>query len=227
MSCLVELSDLKLVLWDFDGTLASTSGDVWGSLEYAASKRRRRFPVDFVDHDENLALSTAELYSLLVPTPDLEGLAGFERDVRVHYRSISDHPRTELYPGIRLALEGLHEQGIASWIVTNKPQGALERLLTIKGWVPLFDGWICSDSGEGADLSKEQMIKAVIERQGVRCPECLMIGDSWGDIEGARLAGVSSVGVTYGDGNAERLLAQRPDQVVQTSVELKELLLGD
>ena len=25
-----------IVLWDFDGTLANTGQDVWGSLEYAA-----------------------------------------------------------------------------------------------------------------------------------------------------------------------------------------------
>ena len=28
----------KVILWDFDGTLANTGADVWDSLEYAAGK---------------------------------------------------------------------------------------------------------------------------------------------------------------------------------------------
>ena len=92
-----------MVLWDFDGTLASTSGDVWGSLAYAAAKRDRRFPFGFEDDDENLALPMSEIFASLLPAPDPADLAGFERDVRVHYRSISAHPRTELYPGHQIA----------------------------------------------------------------------------------------------------------------------------
>lgn len=221
------IGPLDLVLWDFDGTLASTSGDVWGSLEYAAAKRGRRFPAGFEDDDANLALPMGELFASLVPAPDPAGLPGFERDVRVHYRSISTHPRTELYPGIRAALEGLRARGVANRIVTNKPRGALERLLSMKGWAPLFDGWVCSDSGDGAELTKEQMIRMAMGRQGADPAACVMVGDSWGDIEGARLAGIAGIGVTYGDGDVERLLAQRPDRVVGSSAELKELLLGD
>ncbi|MFR3274560.1 MAG: HAD family hydrolase [Collinsella phocaeensis] len=217
-----------MVLWDFDGTLASTSGDVWGSLAYAAAKRDRRFPFGFEDDDENLALPMSEIFASLLPAPDPADLAGFERDVRVHYRSISAHPRTELYPGIKSLLVELRACGVANRIVTNKPQGALERLLSIKGWAPLFDGWVCADSGpDGTELTKEQMIRIAIERQGADPARCAMVGDSWGDVAGARAAGIASIGVTYGDGSVERLLAENPDRVAEESTGLRELLLGD
>ena len=58
-----------MVLWDFDGTLASTSGDVWGFLAYAAAKRDRRFPFGFEDDDENLALPMSEYSRASCPRP--------------------------------------------------------------------------------------------------------------------------------------------------------------
>lgn len=217
-----------MVLWDFDGTLASTSGDVWGSLNYAAQKRHRSFPFGFEDDDEHLAWPMAALFASLVPAPDPADLADFERDVRVHYRSISMHPCTDLYPGIRALLEELHARGVANRIATNKPKGALERLLALKGWSALFDGWICSDSGpDGQELTKAQMVRASMEQQGVDPERCVMIGDSWGDIAGAHAAGIASIGVTYGDGCAERLAAEKPDHVVDAPGGLRKLLLGD
>lgn len=215
-----------LVLWDFDGTLASTSQDVWGSLRFAAEKRALRFPQGFEDDDNNLALTVAELYGLLVPEPDPAGLPGFEQDVRVHYRSISTHPRTELYPGIQDLLGELRRRGTASRIVTNKPQGALERILRFKGWADLFDGWVCSDSEEDVELTKAQMASRAMAAQGAAPEDCVMVGDSWGDVAGARAVGVASVAVTYGDGSTERLLAEEPDYVAHDAAGLRKILLG-
>ena len=75
---------IELVLWDFDGTLAYTSGDVWGSLCYAAERIGCRFVDGFEDDDVNLSLPMERIYASLVPRPDPSGLESFDQDVTRH-----------------------------------------------------------------------------------------------------------------------------------------------
>ena len=118
---------LRLVVWDFDGTIADTQGDVWDSLRYAANRMARCFSPGFEDDSEHLALSMGQIMRALEPAAGPEKLESFERDVRVHYRFISAHPNTRLYPGIEALLRELRERGSQSRIATNKPVGALDR----------------------------------------------------------------------------------------------------
>lgn len=217
---------LRLVVWDFDGTIADTQGDVWDSLRYAANRMGRCFPPGFEDDNEHLALPMGQIMRALEPSAGPEKLESFERDVRVHYRSISAHLNTRLYPGMEALLRELRVHGIQSRIATNKPVGALERLLALKGWDVLFDGWVTSDMGEESELTKEQMIRIALLQAGADCADVVMIGDSWGDVQGARLAGIACIGVTYGDGDTTRLLAEGPDYFVDNVTQLTGLLIG-
>lgn len=214
-----------VVLWDFDGTLADTAQDVWASLEYAARRLGASLPEDVDRTGESLALPMRELFSLLTPAVDPARLEDFDAAVTRHYRMLSSHVHTGFYPGIRELLVDLRAGGAACHIVTNKPRPALERILSLKGWGELFDGWVSSDSGGGEALTKAQMIKLILGSEGTAPGACVMVGDSAGDIEGARAAGVASVGVTYGDGAVENLLAAAPDFVADDAGELRDILL--
>ena len=54
-----------------------------------------------------------------------------------------------------------------------------------------------------------------------------MVGDRKFDIIGAKAEGVISVGVTYGYGSEEELLAEKPDFLAHSVDELKEILIGN
>lgn len=225
---LVERSALPgLVLWDFDGTLANTCDDVWGSLRYAADRIGRSFSPGFEDDSGHLALPISEIVSALEPPVPLCEIASFERDVRVHYRSISTHPHTRLYTGVAELLGLLARRGVKSFIVTNKPREALERLLSLKGWTTLFDGWVASDMGKDGDYSKDQMIRIALAQSGVNGNRAVMVGDSWGDVRGAHSAGVACIGVTYGDGDKSLLLAERPDFIAGDVAQVAAILVGE
>lgn len=214
-----------VVLWDFDGTLADTARDVWASLEYAAQQLSARLPEEVDRTGESLALPMREIFSRLTPPVAAGRFEDFDATVAHHYRVLSDHARTDFYPGIRELVVDLRAGGAVCRIVTNKPRLALERILSLKGWGELFDGWVSPDSGGGEALTKAQMIELVLEAGGVAPGGCVMVGDSAGDIEGARAAGIASVGVTYGDGSVESLLAAAPDFVANNAGELRDILL--
>ena len=122
----------KMILWDFDGTLAYTGKDVWNSLEYAAEKCGGRLPEEFVSEDSNLGKSVKEIFQRIVPVPEEEKYAMFEELVRVHYRTLSEYQDTYLYPGIYELLLDMKEAGIINYIITMKPEEALERILEKK-----------------------------------------------------------------------------------------------
>ena len=59
-----------IVLWDFDGTLANTGQDVWGSLEYAARVLGGEIRKQFRADDSNLGKSMEEIFLAIEPALD-------------------------------------------------------------------------------------------------------------------------------------------------------------
>ena len=68
----------------------------------------------------------------------------------------------------------------------------------------LFDAIIAPELSDHSSDKKRLIEKAVYE-YGLDKNECIMIGDTKYDIEGALGAGVDSIAVTYGYGNTESL----------------------
>lgn len=216
-----------VVLWDFDGTIANTALDVWISLEKSVQLFGRRLPDQLLEDSSNLSLPMPEICATFIPPIDGAEITAFEREVARQYREVSKHENTVLYPGIAEALTGLRRAGGKSFIVTNKPQPALERVLEIKGWGQLFDGWWCVNP-QGPNLkSKSDLIARAIKASRGRPSEFVMVGDSAGDIVAAHEVGVSSIGVTYGDGDTSDMISVCPDYLVSDGRELLSILLEE
>ena len=214
----------KMILWDFDGTLAYTGKDVWNSLEYAAEKCGGRLPEEFVSEDSNLGKSVTEIFQRIVPVPEEEKYEMFEELVRVHYRTLSEYQDTYLYPGIYELLLDMKEAGIINYIITMKPEEALERILEKKGWTELFDSWISPDSLPGKERTKSEMIAYVMQKSGMEKSRYVYIGDTWSDAAAAKENEIDCIAVTYGDGDTQLLRAQHLKYCVQTVSEVEKIL---
>ena len=222
-----------LVLWDFDGTLANTGQDVWGSLEYAARVLGGEIRKQFRADDSNLGKSMEEIFLAIEPALD-DGLQEkFEELVKVHYRTLHEFPQTVLYPGMEKLLDDLKAEGVMSFIITLKPQEALERILTNKGWARYFSGWLSPDSFVNADrvyqlseadpegnlprvgriCTKSQLIAYFLKDTGAG-KRIIYVGDTYSDVEACEDNGLDCIGVTYGDGDTQALLAAKPAAVV-------------
>lgn len=212
------------VLWDFDGTLADTGKDVWASLEYAARRSGGSLEKDYRAQDAHLADSMSEIMRHVTPYPGSDHLTDFDDDVRVHYRTLNQFTETRLYQGIRPLLEKLHTAGVRNIIVTNKPQGALLRILDNKGWRSLFDGWTCPDSDPDQAMDKNGMIARTLAANGITAAQCVYVGDTFSDVAAARANGVIPIAVTYGDGDTLTLLEQEPNYVASNVAELQDII---
>lgn len=214
----------RKILWDFDGTLAYTSRDVWHSLEYAADQCGGRLPQDFLSNDSNLALPMQKIFKRVYPAPEAGEYERFEELVRVHYRTLSEYKDTCFYPGIHKLLLKLKAEGVSHDIITMKPKEALERLLKKKGWTELFDGLSSPDSFPGEERTKREMIAHVIQKTGLKKSQYVYIGDTWSDVAAANENGIDCIGVVYGDGDTDKLLACHPKYCIQDASEIENII---
>ena len=214
----------KVILWDFDGTLADTGADVWDSLEYAAGKLGGSMDEKFKSCDSNLGKPMAEIFGQVHPFPGEEKLSTFDKWVTIHYRTISEYPKTEFYPGIREILKEANAAGVRNYIITLKPEEALLRILRKKGWTELFAGCFSPDSFGEETRSKAQVIGWVMASGQMEKESCVYIGDTYSDVTAAHENRIQCIGVTYGDGDTKKLLEAKPDELAEDVTELKKLL---
>lgn len=210
------------VIFDFDGTLAYTSKDVWDSIEYAAGRIGGSLPAEVKSNDSLLSLSVYELFNMLDPVPPKNLLYVFEREISVHYRTISTYPNTFLYPGAEEFIKFLSVRKIPRYIVTMKPKIPLERILKIKNWNYMFAGWYTPDYKPENIYTKEELIRILINTE-LAGYSCIYIGDSYTDVIAARKNNIDCAGVTYGDGDTKKLINERPAYVIDNINKLMSL----
>jgi len=216
-----------VVIWDFDGTLAYTSEDVWESIEYAAyvcGGITSKIDKTFREKSSNLNESMKEIFKAIKPSIDEKMFELFQEQVRIHYREISDYPNTILYPGISELLQYLKESGVNSYIVSLKPSKALEQILRKKKWNKYFAGCFSPDFLEGRERTKSELIAYLIEKERLMPERIVYIGDTYSDVIAAKNNCVDCIGVTYGDGDKEKLLEANPMVAVNEVNEIYSLL---
>lgn len=212
------------VIFDFDGTLADSVLDVWESVEYGAALAGGSLREEFKALRENAALPLEKIMEAAEPSLPKEKLCQFEEDIRKHYRKINRFPNTVLYPGIYELLEELKKKKIPCYIVSAKPEEALERVLKTKGWHTLFQGWFSVETKDGIIRTKAQTIRVLLQNNPwLKAP--VYVGDTYTDVIAARENGIECIGVLYGDGNSKKIAGENPDYLVENSWELGKMLL--
>lgn len=119
---------------------------------------------------------------------------------------------TTLYPGVRKALDQLHDAGMQLAVLTNKPVRISEIIMNELGLAPML---FRTYGGNSFEQKKPHPvgIETLMTEAGIAQEKTWMVGDSIVDMQTARNAGVSSCGVTYGF-QPETLAECPPDLLV-------------
>ena len=201
---------MRTVIFDLDGTLADTSGDL---IAAANACFRRQGHGDLLDPvaDARTAFRGGRAMLRLgfqrLGRADAE--AEIDRDfpylLESYGENIDRHSR--MYPGATAAVARLIAAGYAVGVCTNKPEGLADTLLTRLGVRDLFASLIGADSlpTRKPDAAPYQ---AAVDRAGGRVETSLLVGDTETDRDTARAAGVPCALVTFGpDGRGVEALA--------------------
>ena len=184
----------RAVVFDLDGTLVDTIGDL------AAALNRTLAEVDLPPHPESTVRTMVGggLAKLLERALAAHGavLDAPEQDTArarlfAHYAA-DPAARSKLYPGVGETLAVLAGTGIACGIFTNKPETIARDLVHALGIAEAFEAIQGSETGFPKKPDPAGLAHLVAELGAV--PETtLMVGDSSTDLDTARAAGLKRV----------------------------------
>lgn len=193
---------MRCVIFDLDGTLADTAGDLIAAAN-AALGVLGHAPQLVMQADDATAFRGGRAMlrlaaeRLALPVPEVEAMveAGYPVLLEAYGAAIDTH--TRLYPGAMEAVSRLKAKGIAVGICTNKPAGLAETLLTRLGIRGEFASMIGADTLPVRKPDPAPLLAAV-EQAGGAADRAILIGDTVTDRETARAAGRPCALVTFG-----------------------------
>lgn len=191
------MSPLRLVIFDVDGTLVDSQGDIvaamhaaFGALDMAPPERADILSIVGLSLDVAMARLAPEL-----PGETHQALVTQYKDAYVTARRAGHSG--PLYPGVSDVLDRLEQR--ADWllgIATGKSKRGLDALLEAQGLTGRFVTRQVSDYHPSKP--HPAMLEAALAEAGVDRADAVMVGDTSFDMDMARAAGIYAIGVSYG-----------------------------
>lgn len=212
----------RLVIWDVDGTLVDSAGEI-------AVIMSRAFSDDGLDAPAlaavrgTIGLTLPVAFERLHPGLGEKRLAHLTHLYRHHSRRHRDESGlggSPLFPGIRTTLESLAQGGETHLAVaTGKSFQSLMPILDGHGLTEMFASIQVSD--DHPSKPHPSMVFAAMAETGAAPARTVMVGDTSFDMDMARAAGVAALAVSWGYHPAETLSA---DAVAHDAGELPTLI---
>ena len=213
----------KLIIFDLDGTLLNTIGDLAIGCDHMLSLRGLPGHT-YEEYCTFVGNGIMRLVERALPEElrTEEYVKAARKDFVDYYIEHIDQ-KSVPYEGITELIEELQAKGVKLAVASNKFQAGTEKL--IKKFFPNIDFVEICGNREGVPLKPDTaLVDIILEKAGVERNRVAMVGDSGVDIQTARNAGITSVGVSWGFRSVEELKENRADHIVSSVEELRRVL---
>jgi 2-phosphoglycolate phosphatase len=215
-----EISSLRAVLFDFDGTLADSYDAITASVNHV---RAGHGLAPLAESEVRRHVGRGLPYLLEHAVPGVDQPADQER-YRAHHPSVM-LTGTRLLPGAAAVLEALHRSGRRIGVCSNKPRAFTKELLEfleIRQYVDAEFG----PEDVARPKPAPDMLRAALAWLRVPAEEALYVGDMVVDIETAVAAGVRVWVVATGSDERVTLETAGPERILASLNELLEVFAG-
>ncbi len=191
------------LFFDLDGTLTDSAPGIVRSAKYALS----HFGISLDD--------TVMLKFIGPPLMEsFQKLCGLNEEdskeaIRLYreYFAVKGMFENSVYDGVFEMLDSLRRQGKILAVATSKPEIYAKQILDHFGLTEYFS-YISGAALDHVRMTKADVLqKAVVGTGLLDLSRGLMIGDRMHDVTGARTVGMETLGVLYGYGSREELMA--------------------
>ena len=217
----------NIVIFDLDGTLLNTIGDLAASVDYVMRSRNLPEHTD-AEYRQMVGGGIKRLVERALPA-ELAADEGYVEECVAQFRryyvdNIDRH--TVPYDGMCELLYRLRSEGVQVAVASNKFQHGTDRL--VDKFFGDIDFVAIEGNREGAPLKPDpQIVNNILAKAGVEKQHAVMIGDSGIDIRTAAAAGIDAIGVAWGFRFAEELYDAGAECVVTTVAELEAKLFAE
>ncbi len=182
---------VELIVFDWDGTLFDSVGQIVASLQFAAQQFEQ--PLTPEAAKSIIGLGLPEVAQVLFPTvPELH--TDLLKCYGDHY--VAHSTGDAWFAGIAEMLYGLKNQGIQLAVATGKSRKGLDRVLNQTNSHDLFE--ITRAASETKSKPDPLMLAEILASTGVKAEQAIMVGDTSYDLEMAQNIAMPRVGVSYG-----------------------------
>ena len=205
-----------VIVLDLDGTLTDSQLGIGRCTRYALEKMGFPVPEESVLR-RFMGPPLADSFMRFCGMDDKQAARATDY-YRERYLPIG-WKENSVFPHIRRMLAHLKQNGAYLAVATGKPERTSVDILRYFGLLPYLDA-VAGPSEGDLHADKAALIRRVLPAKG----RAVMVGDTAGDIRGARDCGIASVAALYGYGERASILAEQPDHAVETPLALAELL---
>lgn len=214
------MNKYKYVLFDLDGTISESALGVRKSIEYTINKFNKTMP-DLDDYTLYIGPPIYDTFKNVCKFKDDE----IEEAISVYRENYDSVGKlyNKLYNGIEDLLKQLKNNKIKIAVCSSKYEKFAYEIIEILGVKEYFDA-VCGSTPDASRQDKAQLIPYAISSLDGDIKEdynkTLMIGDTYFDAEGARICKVDFIGVEYGYGDKEKMMAEGATKFVKTPLEI-------
>ena len=212
----------KLIILDFDGTLADTREIIVRTNQEA--QRRMGYPVtDEAGIVATVGLPLKECILTMYPDIPLEEIPAWIKTYREVFNSLKGQIVPQLFPNVKETLEALAGKGCTLTVASSRGNESLHDFLREMGIAPYISFVLGADDVKLAKPHPEPVLKT-LEALSVPAGDALVVGDMPVDIKMGLGAGAATCGVTFGNSNRGALLAAGADYVISDFGELLSIV---
>jgi len=211
-----------LIVWDWDGTLADSTGMIARAIVKAADQVG--LPKLELEMARNvIGLGLNESIRQLFGDISNEKAQALAAKYRENY--FASEQEIPLFDGAAALITELNRRGHKQAVATGKGRRGLNLALERSGVANYFQETRTVD--ECFSKPHPQMLDALMDVTVVTPERTIMIGDSTYDLQMAQNAGVQSLAVTFGAHTREQLIQHEPKAICNRFSELSEWLLNN
>ena len=211
---------IDLIIFDFDGTLADSIPGAVAAIQDML--RELGYPHKTAEEiGEHVGFGEDPLVSGAIGTKDPDKL---KEATRIYFKHYLDKwiKSIELYPHVREFLEKFKQKKLV--ILSNKKEEFIRIILKDHGIARYFKEILGGDTAPCLKPDPCEVLN-IIKRHGVKKERTLFVGDMTVDIKTGKNAGILTCGTTYGFDGREKLVAERPDFLIDDLWTLSELII--
>lgn len=214
---------IKACIFDMDGTTVNTID----SIAYFANGALKHYGLSEIETEKYKVLVGNGARVLVERMFDCVNgdMALFDKVFKLYNESYDNDflYLTRPYDGILELLKSLKEKNIKTAILSNKPHRTAVKVCDALFGKDLVD--LCCGGREGIKLKPDpEAVLMMLEELDIKKEECLYIGDTAVDINTAKNAGLTSIGVLWGFRDRAELMQAGADFIAETPNQILDIV---
>ena len=215
------MTEYKLVVFDWDGTLMDSIARIVSSMQAAAYHCQLTIPTESSVKD-TIGLSLSKVLDILFPGASQRDITALLEQYKFQYVEGNSTP-APLFEHALLLLKALTDNDKLLAVATGKGREGLQRVFSTSQTEHFFHASRCAD--EAKSKPDPEMLLSLLAELSIAPEQAVMIGDTSYDMQMAQAAGIDRIGITLGVHGREILNKFQPIAIVDSLAELQQILL--